>query len=463
MAEFNQVMPAEVNYVTPSKMTESRVVSYKVNCNVNSTSTPGTELRFVIPMTERQFLEPSSVSLSGKLRLVAGAERDTQWGLLGSGWYSCFKTQQVQLSNGQFLENIPNVSILVNEILQQTADVSQRNALAMTWGMAISDANDNSMASGNCGIILGDGIYPYSANGTVIECNFCIPLIGLLSSTSTYLPMFMSDMTLIMTVNDIIGSVLKKLVQGAAHDGVMASFTLSDLYFNFDALELSQSSYAEWISQYPNQRFVIKTLGYTYTNNTIQNGYSGSLDMPLNFNLASCKQLFVSFQPPKGDLAYGSINPNANSIQLFTGAGEMYPSRPIDFRNPSEVFYHLQKAWNAFYSRDSNGLISPEQFCRRTAASTNYLATSGANGATLATADLIHTGAVSNKFYVTIDTEKATSNRELVYNGAKISLNSYLRLDIAADNAVAIPVHIFACYDSFIICDMANMTVVQTN
>lgn len=459
MTDFNQVLPTEVNYVAPSKMAESRVVSYKTNSNYTTTSTAGTELRFVIPMTERQFLQNNTVSLSGQLDLNFSAQADTQVALLGSGWYSCFQTQQLQTSNGEFLENIPNVSILANEILQQASDISQRNALSMSWGM------NPDMGSGNCSITLGTAntLYSYQNAGTKIVVKFCIPLIGLLSNSNNFLPMFMTDMTLILTVNDIIGKVVKKIQDGTAgKDFMPTSFSLSNLYLNYDALELSQGAYMEWLAQYPSQRFIIKAIGYTYTNSTIPNG-TGTFDLPLNFTLASCKQLYISFQPAVGDLQYGSINPNANSIQLFTGAGEMYPSRPIDCRNPTEVFYNLQKAWGAYYSRDCNGLITLNQFCRRSGAITGYLAVSGVGDKTNDDADRVDNGTVSNKFFVCIDTEKASSNKDLVYNGAKISLNSYLRLDIAAANGDAVPVNIFAAFDSFIICDMANMNITKIN
>jgi len=434
--EISSALPVELLYRVPSKLEESKTVSYSVNSQSSSYSQPGSDIRFTMPMVQKQFLKTNSVAVSGQL--VITVSNAAVIGVIQGTLYSVFQNQQLQLANGVVLETFNNPGICVNIMLNQTADVSQQNALALSYGIG-TDANSN------CTLLIGtaaDNINGWIKSGLTTTIDFCIPLISALTSSQS-VPMFVSDMTLIMTLGNVLGNIVKT----AGGVETFNTATLQNLRLNYDCMELSNSAFMDWLSFFPDQRFLLKNTSYTYTNYTIQPNQSGTIDMPLNFNLASGKQLFISFKSDNIDGDFGSFNPNLDSVQFITGTGEMYPTRPIDCKNGPLVWYYLQKGWNSFYSKDTNGLISRKTFLKRAAVANGYAAYSGGG------ADITTNG---NKFFLCIDLEKLSQNSDLVYNGARISLNSFVRLQISAGFANAITAHMFVSYDQFWSYDLVN-------
>lgn len=438
--EITSVLPGELLYSTPQKLEESKTVSYSVNSLASEYSQAGTDIRFTMPMVQKQFLKSNSLSISGTMVFtLSGAGVNSKFALQGT-LYSIFQNQQIQLANGQIIENFNNPGILVNSMLNQTADISQQNPLSLSYGV-------NSGISSNCTLLLNGGSITegWMKDGAVVNVDFCIPLISALSNSSS-VPMFMSDMTLIMTLGNI-ASLLVKTTTGTT-DGTCPFTKIQNLRLNYDCMELSNNAFSSWLSYYPSQKFLLKNISYTYTNYVIPANQTGTIDMPLNFNLASAKQLFISFKTTdNNDGDFGSLNPNLDSIQFITGTGELYPTRPIDCKNGALVFYYQQKGWNSYYSKDTNGLVNRTTFLKR------YVEGNGYAKYNSTAANILDN---ANKFFICIDLEKLSANSDLTYNGAKISLNSYVRIQIAAACDKAITAHMFVSYDQFWAFDMAN-------
>lgn len=442
--EITSVLPSELLYSTPQKLEESKTVSYSVNSLASEYSQAGTDIRFTMPMVQKQFLKSNSLSISGQLVFTMAAAGTTAKYAIQGTLYSIFQNQQIQLANGQIIENFNNPGILVNSMLNQTADLSQQNPLALSYGIGTGN-NSNCTLLIN-GANLAEGWMKDAAG--VVTVDFCIPLISALTN-STSVPMFMTDMTLIMTLGNIsmASGLLVKTAAGAT-DGNVTFTKIQNLRLNYDCMELSNSAFSTWLSYYPSQKFLLKNISYTYTNYVIPANQTGTIDMPLNFNLASAKQLFISFKTTdNNDGDFGSLNPNLDSIQFITGTGELYPTRPIDCKNGLLVFYYQQKGWNSYYSKDTNGLVNRTTFLKRYAAGNGYAGYDNTPANILSSA---------NKFFICIDLEKLSANSDLTYNGAKISLNSYVRIQIAAACANPITAHMFVSYDQFWAFDMAN-------
>jgi hypothetical protein len=248
---------------------------------------------------------------------------------------------------------------------------------------------------------------------------FAIPIIGILNS-SKMLPMFGGDIAVEFTVADITRWLVK--ISGATVNTAIANFTfvLDNLELVYDSIELSPESNAMVMSAYP-QKLIIKSQSYNFGSTLLGLAGAGSYDIPINFKLASMKQLFFYFTQGLGvntiaiganaigtvavgcaDLTFGGINPNGTDI-VFVTNGKTYPQRPIKLYNPAECYMQIRKAFGSIYSNQFCGSIGRAEFLRRdTTDTTTYF------GSMATPANLTYLG---NKFYLAIDTELINTNK----------------------------------------------------
>jgi hypothetical protein len=260
------------------------------------------------------------------------------------------------------------------------------------------------------------------------------------------------DITFELTVADITRWLVKTGGTKANTAVSDFTFTIDNLELVYDSIELSPESNAMVMAAYP-KKLMIKSQSYSFGSTAVGLG-AGAYDLPVNVKLASMKQLFFYFTQtynattPSGcaDLTFGGVNPNGTDIQFVTN-GKSYPNRPIKLTNPSEVAMQIRKAFGSIYSNQFCGSIGRSEFLRRDTADTLHLGT---------VSDATALKNVGNKYYLAIDTELINTNKESMYNGIPIGMNSVLRLNVASTLSVATTCQYWACYDSFIEIDFTT-------
>jgi hypothetical protein len=219
------------------------------------------------------------------------------------------------------------------------------------------------------------------------------------------------------------------------------TFVYDNLELVYDSIELSPESNAMVMASY-SQKLIIKSQSYNFGSTPLGLAGAGSYDIPINFKLASMKQLFFYFTPANAaDLTFGGINPNGTDV-VFVTNGKTYPQRPIKLNNPAECYMQIRKAFGSIYSNQFCGSIGRAEFLRRDTADANSYF-----GTMTTAANLSYLG---NKFYLAIDTELINTNKESLYNGIPTGINSVLRLNISTLLTSAVTVQFWGCYDSLI-------------
>jgi hypothetical protein len=458
----------------PSSMLDSRKIEQRYQpYGQSSFSTAGQIMKFVIPNTQRTYLNGETGYLTGRLTLTcAAAVAGTDiYAILGT-MYSLFSRQSVNC-NGTVWDTVERPGELVNMLTQMTLNPSEKQGLSSTLGCAQNISVNMNVGPGAAYAqnAISSTIFSYNSSGNIsylfngtanagsnLTTTFAIPILGILNS-SKMLPMFGGDITFELTVADIT-RWLVKIAGGTANTAVANfTFTIDNLELVYDSIELSPESNAMVMAAYP-QKLIIKSQSYNFGSTAVGQG-AGSYDLPINFKLASMKQLFFYFTQTLGtatvngtantpvgcaDLTFGGVNPNGTDV-VFVTNGKNYPMRPIKLSNPSECYMQVRKAFGSIYSNQFCGSIGRSEFLRRDAADAYHLAPVSTPGALQG---------IGNKYYLAIDTEIINTNKESLYNGIPTGINSVLRLNISSALYATTTCQFWACYDSLIEMDFTT-------
>lgn len=448
-------LPSNLNFEMPSSMIDCAKLENRITPYGNATFNSGGQvIRFVIPKTDRSFMNPQTAYITGQCDLggtfgTGGPGTDLNF-VLGNYW-SMF-SRYVVSSNGSVLETIEKPAELINMILNMTMNAAEKKGQANSLGYYCDPTTDGDFTTNMCQPI----------NTTANDFNngktwtFAIPLIGILN-VAKQIPLINGDITIELTINALTNWLIGNTTTATAAVATI-TFALTNMEFVYDQLTLSPQSYAMVMAPY-GDKIHIKTESYDFGSGTAAILTAGAVDVPVNIKRSSLKRVFCYFtQSNLVDKTFGGVNPNGNDI-VFISNGQQYPQRPIKLNNPSECYMQIQKAFGSIYSTSHSGCSGKAEFMRRSTIGTVGLPNSTGNkylAAATTVNSTILTGA--NKFYIAIDTELVNYNTENLYNGMAMGVNSNFRLNVADDGggAITLTPYFWLNYDAIIEFDLTN-------
>jgi hypothetical protein len=442
-------IPSELNFGLPSSMLPSRKFELRVQPYGQSTfNTAGQALRVVLPQMQRTLYNFQTAYLMGTISFTHAGLAGTDMSYLLGSWYSLFSRQVVRAGSGYVLETIDNPGQLVNAITSMTMSAPERASLNNTFGFSNLATNNNLGVKINADTAATD---IGGATGDEKNFSFAIPLIGILNNSKLF-PAWVGDMEIELTLADI-----SRFIASITANSVTA-FTLNNVEFVTECLELSPESYNMVMAQNPD-KVVLKTQTYTYGSSSLPASQgAGSVDIPFQIKVNSMKQLIWYAQPSDAiEKTYSGVNPNLENWQFIVN-GISYPQRPVQAKYPSEAFMQNQKSFGSVYSTSHPGGATRNEF--NTASTAYNLYHRPYFAATLSGGILLYQNIETraNKWFQCLDLETINSNKESLYSG--ISTNgttSTLRLNIAATLAAQVHnIHYWSCQDVMVVMDLMS-------
>lgn len=432
-----------------STKTEQRLSAY----GQANYSTSGQIAKFVLPRTDRSFINTQTMYLTGNVDLAGnfgagGTDVDICY-VLGT-YYSLF-SRQVVSSNGKQLEAIERPGELVNMILNQTLNPAEKRGMANTMGFN----NDLPAGEGDATLQICQPINTGNASTLLMGGNqksfsFALPVVGILNS-SKFLPCINGDWTVEYTINALSNFLVGKTA--AANTAITTgtiTFNISNLELVYDQITLTPESFALVMQNYP-EKLYIKSQSYDFTSSPPLAVSTGSYDIPCNIKRSSLKEVLFYFNQHNCiDKSFGAVNCNLMDYTFQTN-GTQYPIRPVRVNiNPSEVFNQVAKSYGSLYSNDHGGSMGRLEFCRRSNGNNQYYAT-------LTNAVPANITIASNKFYLAIDTEIINYFSESLYSGIPMGVNSSWRINISETTAdTTVVLYAWLVYDAIIEMDLVN-------
>ena len=142
----NLVWDLPASMLSSSKI-ENRIQPY----GQSSYTTAGQIIKFVIPRTDRACMNTQTMYITGNCDLAGtfGATADTDMNYVLGTYYSMF-SRQVVSSNGKQLETIERPGELVNMILNQTLNPSEKKGMANNLGFFCDLGSDGDYTTNIC-------------------------------------------------------------------------------------------------------------------------------------------------------------------------------------------------------------------------------------------------------------------------------------------------------------------------
>lgn len=445
-------IPSELNFSLPSSMVPSRKFELRVQPYGQSTfNSAGQSIRITLPQMQRTLYNFQTAYLMATISFTHGGAvpptaADASY-LLGS-WYSLFSRQVIRAGSGYVLETIDNPGQLVNAITSMTMNGAEKIALNNSLGFN----NNSGFLNIGVKINVDTGAADIGgAGGDEREFTFAIPLIGILNNSKLWPSWNSGDLEIELTLSDI-----QRYIASVTPANTVTGFTLSNVEFVTECLELAPEAYNMVMAQNPGQ-VVLKTQTYTYGSSSLpaQQG-QGSVDIPFQIKVNSLKQLIWYAQPADAaEKTFAGVNPNLDTWNFLVN-GISYPQQPVKARFPSEAYMQNSKAFGSIYSASHSGAATRTEFNTASNILNGGVVTYRYHRNYNTTVNNLE--ARANKWYQCLDLETINSNKESLYSG--ISTNgttSTLRLNIANQLANTVHnIHYWSCQDVMVVMDMAS-------
>lgn len=478
-----QVLPKELRLSAPATMPQARSYLFKQQ-SVNSTYEPGSSgtIQINLPRLQRSYLSKDSYL---KFRIALSWDND-----VGTNPYApCF---DLPGAFGLF-ERIEIYDYLGSTLLESTSGHGQLLALLMDTQTSSDELQFHYGATSGTkgGRVIVDrdaetGVVIYSAmgpgSGGVFTTatndgtdtryyEYTIPLFSFLGLLSQKFAPLHNGYTIQLTLNTAAQALGFASATGTNDGTAPTTYTMSNIYFCSQVLELGPVAESMLISSTQGQPFVVASKAYrNYIGNIPAASSAYRLDM--NLNVASLTNILwmmrqntyqnnILFKSLSYRIRnylsswffqYGStILPQTSGIQCFSP-----PGSEIDrFRGGfNEAYCELMKARHALNSSNFNSIISKDNFWIDTAALGAAAYSGGAGNVTTTMALTADNIAETGKFAAGLDLELVSGrSNDLVCgmntNGMNTSINLTFDPSKSGD-VVSARVDLWAEYDSFV-------------
>jgi hypothetical protein len=456
---MSYAIPEELTYEQISMLYPSTKSEYRRNPTNNTTFANGVDMNMPLNKMANSFANPATLVLNFEVAYtltstvaVGGANLNAGDGIfvLGNA-YSHFSRQVLKAANGGTIETIDNPSLAVNALMNMTTSKGEKQALI---NMGFGTTNNET----NAGIKITAGALAPQAT-TVVYRTYTIPIIGALN-TSKFIPLYVSDMELIETLNNPANFII------SSSANLTCTFTIQNVEIVYDVLTLEEAGFKELTKSGMIQ---IKTTSYKYGSSVLQaSAPAGSYDIIYAHQVSSLKKFIWWCSPANNwEGQYGGVNPNLTDWCLVINS-TTYPQQRVKVPKVSECVYQNSKAFGSVYSTSHSGSYNRDSFAKCSVAGTattnreySVYAPALATAPAPTLANLqgeTMTSAMSNKWYQALDLEKINQLKNEIYSGlsSKGSTNTF-SLNVGVALAAQIHnINYFTEYDALINFDAIN-------
>lgn len=369
-------LPASLKYDLPPSMSDS-ARAYSVNVapdGITQVTAPvgaisyattvaqpaftSQNVSFTIPsgMSDSVFMDCASTTLSFTLTYVVGTAASVSGtnaaaNLIGSA-ASFFDALQLY-SNNVPIETINQYGLLQNFLLQNTANLSERNG-----GISISMGADSNSATGIELATAATGTFRYS---------FCIPLLSVIGyNTDKFFPVgSVNNLQLIMTTA-ALSPIVAYAPTVTTNVTLSTGPTLSEFRLNMKYVDVGDVAAAMLRQTLQDGKWFIKSTTYTNSAVSIPSSSQGAQQVLLQIRNSSVRSVLHQFGIAAGNVspngAYDAVNIGQNLRQLQIG-GSFFPNYPInDSQRPAEGYQYLIGALGGSIPKSYGTVVTREMY-----------------------------------------------------------------------------------------------------
>lgn len=426
-------LPSQINYggqaMVPTDTESYEVVLRPTN---GQSFTAGQQAYFDV--TCQDFLDPSSIYIRYKISVNAGGSVNQF--LHGAPVYAPIQRVQTFMS-GQSREIIDEYGQVMTFLLNNQMDVAMKAGSA-SYGYSYQTASETSIYDGI--------LIPNTVSGATFS--LAAPFVHCLSmGDGKFIPLeAMNSLRYVLTFDSVANLFAPTGATNPAGGTftLPTGYTISNLEIVYTAVRFNNEIKNMLLGA--GEELVIKTQSINNITAILPASSSGVVAIPFQHRLSSIKSLHALFVKN-----YDTVNPNGkfesrdptsgNGALQFECGGKLYPQLAIDtLNNKSAVLMESKRAWNALHSTEWTPSINGGEF-------------------SIDDADT-STVAEPGKFYLSINTEKVSSNQYLLSGLSSANAPVLLRMNIGtATSAYNYNISCLALYDMLIRINTATRQV----
>jgi len=439
------VLPKEIAYNRPMASLPADTSSLNVivrPSNGANFAAGGDIIQFDLPA--HSFLVPSSLTLRGKVRTLAGTDgsSDIMWGVPAASWIQRVET----IVGGNLIESVQSYGQLYNMIALTKLNVAEKYGLATELGFVGG-------ASGATGALTVDNLSGRTLNSVAATdatpFSFALPLGCLLASCAELVPLGLMGGVRIQITTAALADYIQQDTTAA-----LPTITFEDLELNFDLVSFGAGMDGVVASMAnADGDILMKSQGWNVNNINSSTVAGGSQDLIFNTRLSSIKSLIYqgsgtyqtnwgADKPP----AYGAaqVAGATGSTQFFV-ASTPFPPTPLRENNQAAIMSELRQAQGQVHDvYSTSASISPQQFITAPQLGT-------AANAILFSAPPSH--------FVGVNTEKLSTNAVML-SGVSSQLSPInVRLQSSSASNANFTSTLFALYDAVISINIPTRTM----
>ena len=439
------VLPKEIAYNRPMASLPADTSSLNVivrPSNGANFGAGGDIIQFDLPA--HSFLVPSSLTLRGKVRTLAGtdASSDLMWGVPAASWIQRVET----IVGGNLIESVQSYGQLYNMIALTKLNIAEKYGLATEMGFVGG-------AGGTTGALTVDNLSGRTLNSVAATdadpFSFALPLGCLLSSCAELVPLGLMGGVRIQITTAAVADFIEQAATAA-----LPTITFEDLELNFDLVSFGAGMDGVVASMAnADGDILMKSQGWNVNNINSSTTAGGSQDLIFNTRLSSIKSLIYqgsgTYQTNWGadkPAAYGAaqVAGETGSTQFFV-ASTPFPPTPLRESNQAAIMSELRQAQGAVHDvYSTTASISPQQFITAPQLGT-------------AAAALLYSAPPAH--FVGVNTEKLSTNAVML-SGVSSQLSPInVRLQSSSASTNNFTSTLFALYDAVISINIPTRTM----
>jgi hypothetical protein len=362
-------LPSQVNYNEPLlRLPENTVNFLAAALPTNGSSFGPGSIAQVDLQTNRGFLDPASLSIRYKVRVLSVAAADPAV-LVGTPVYT-FINKFVCYVNSQTIETISNYNTVANLMTNLKLSTAQKLGQQYSFGYVGNSTADvpNEELDGR--------LCSATADGTEFIDEFWVsaPLYSLLGNSEKLIPLFLlQNMRMEFTFES-----LANISSNRTSDDKATGYTISNFEVVYNVIDFGAEIQRQIMSENP--KILIKTSSYNTSIAPIASGTSGNVNLIYNLRYASIKSAFLNFG---GTSTTTSANKNMDSFDITSKNGDYsiqisgmsYPQKALSSsQNRAGIMTELRRAGGSIFNNNNSMSINTREFDKTDSVVTTYIA-----------------------------------------------------------------------------------------
>lgn len=391
----------------------------------------GSIIQFDLP--SRGYLVPGSMYLRYKMNVTATAAGTAASFMKGTPFYTPIQRLET-IVGSQIIESIQQYNQLAHMVVNTKMNHSQKAGLAYSLGMV---DNTTTITYDN---LNGHAIPALAANATN-SWTMAGPLGCILSNADHLVPLCKMPSCRIQLTTETIGNAFTTAA-------VPALFFMNNMELCFDLVDFGSEVDAMVDSMADeNGNIYIKSQSYTSSAQTVATGTASNIELVYNQRLSSIKAVIANLgrTTAASNTFLDSVDITQNNGDYqFLIASQPYPPRPLSTtNNKAGVLMELAQIWGPSHDMTS----------------TNFSITNKEFGCISSATGNATTYAIPGKFWVGVNTERLSTNGNLL-TGVSSQLSPIsLRVNLGTATAETHTATLICIYDALIEINVASRQV----